>query len=71
MRSDGNFFVYSWEKGAILCYMSVTQIIESMKIKFKRRQRKRIRKFQSGFHGKERTDLYKVFTAIAYLIYTG
>ncbi len=42
-----------------------------MKIKFKRRQRKRIRKFQSGFHGKERTDLYKVFTAIAYLIYTG
>ena len=53
MRGDGNFFVPSRGKGAILCYMSVTQIIESMKIKFKRRQRKRIRKFLSGFHGKE------------------
>ena len=27
-----------------------------MKIKFKRRQRKRIRKFLSGVHGKERTN---------------
>ena len=27
-----------------------------MKIKFKRRQRKRIRKFLSGFHGKERIN---------------
>ena len=42
-----------------------------MKIKFKRRQRNRIRKFLSGFHGKERTDLYRVFTAIAYLVHTG
>ena len=42
-----------------------------MKIKFKPCQRKRIRKFLSGFHGKERTDLYKIFTAIAYLVYTG
>ena len=42
-----------------------------MKIKFKHCRRKRIRKFLSGFHGKERTDLYKIFTAIAYLVYTG
>ncbi len=42
-----------------------------MKIKFKPCQRKRIRKFLSGLHGKERTDRYKVFTAIAYLVYTG
>ena len=33
-----------------------------MKIKFKRRQRKRIRKFLSGFHRKERTDRYKIVT---------
>gem|GEM_PF-1698765 len=42
-----------------------------MKIKFRHCRRKRIRKFLSGFHGKERTDLYKIFTAIAYLVYTG
>ena len=42
-----------------------------MKIKFKHCRRKRIRKFLSGFHGKERTDLYKIFTAIAYPVYTG
>ena len=42
-----------------------------MKIKFKHCRRKRIRKFLSGFHGKERTDLYKIFTAITYLVYTG
>ena len=42
-----------------------------MKIKFKHCRRKRIRKFLSGFHGKERTDPYKIFTAIAYLVYTG
>ena len=42
-----------------------------MKIKFKHCRRKRIRKFLSGIHGKERTDLYKIFTAIAYLVYTG
>lgn len=42
-----------------------------MRIKFNRRQRKRIRKFLSGFHVKKRTDLYKVFTAVAYLVYTG
>ena len=42
-----------------------------MKIKFKHCQRKRIRKFLSGFLGKERTDPYKIFTAIVYLVYTG
>lgn len=51
--------------------MSVIQIIYFMKIKFKRRRRKRIRKFLSGFYGKERVDLHKVFTAIAYFVYTG
>lgn len=35
----------------------------AIKIKFKRKQRKRIRKFLSGFHCKERVDLYEVFTA--------
>ncbi len=42
-----------------------------MKIKFKHCRRKRIRKFLSGFHGKERTGLYKIITAIAYPVYTG
>ena len=42
-----------------------------MRIKFNRRQQKRIRRFLSCFHGKEHTDLYKVFMAIAYLVYTG
>ena len=42
-----------------------------MKIKFKHCRRKRIRKFLSGIHGKGLTDLYKIFTAIAYLVYTG
>ena len=42
-----------------------------MKIKFRRRQRKRIRKFLSGFHGKELTDLYREFTSIAHLLCSG
>ena len=42
-----------------------------MKMKFKHCQPKRIRKLLSGFHGKERTDLYKIFTAIAYMVCTG
>ena len=71
MRCGSNFHSTQRGNGIGLCYISVTQIIEPMKIKFKRRQRNRIRKFLSGFHGKERTDLYRVFTAIAYLVYTG
>ncbi|MBO4954990.1 MAG: transposase [Muribaculaceae bacterium] len=42
-----------------------------MEIKFKHSRRNRIGRFLSGFHGKKRTDLYRVFTAIAYLVYTG
>ena len=42
-----------------------------MKIKFKHCRWKRIRKFLSGLHGKERTGLYKIITAIAYPVYTG
>ena len=42
-----------------------------MRIKFKPCQRKRIRKFLPGCHGKKCTDLSKIFTAIAYLVYTG
>ena len=71
MRGDGIFCFCQGKKSTILCYMSITQIIESMRITFKRSQRKHIRKFLSGFHGKERTDLYNVFTAVAYLVYTG
>ncbi len=42
-----------------------------MKMKFKHCRRKRIHKFLSGIPGKELTDLYQIFTAIAYLVYTG
>lgn len=42
-----------------------------MNINFNKRQRKEIRKFLTNFHGKERTDLYKIFKAVAYLVYTG
>ena len=42
-----------------------------MNINFNKRQRKEIRKFLTNFHGKERTDLYRIFKAVAYLAYTG
>ncbi|MDE6332699.1 MAG: transposase [Muribaculaceae bacterium] len=42
-----------------------------MNIKFNKGQRRHIRKFLRHFHGKEHIDLYKVFNAIAYLVYTG
>lgn len=42
-----------------------------MNIKFNKSQRRKIRKFLVPFHGKEHIDLYDVFRAIAYLVYTG
>ena len=42
-----------------------------MNVKFNRKQRSYIRKYLRRFHGKERVNLFGVFTAIAYLIRTG
>lgn len=42
-----------------------------MNITFNNRQRRLIREFIGGLHGKERVNLYEVFKAITYLVYTG
>ena len=42
-----------------------------MNIRFYKSQRRKIRKFLASYHGKEHTDLYDVFQAVAYLVYTG
>ena len=42
-----------------------------MDIRFNKCQRRQIRKQLRCFHGKEHVDLYRVFKAIAYLVYTG
>ena len=42
-----------------------------MNITFNKRQRRLIIKFISCLHGKERVNLYEVFRAITYLVYTG
>lgn len=42
-----------------------------MTITFNKRQRRQIKKLISRFHGRERVNLYEVFKAIAYLVYTG
>lgn len=42
-----------------------------MNVTFNKRQRRLIKRFVRGLHGKERISLYEVFKAIAYLVYTG
>lgn len=42
-----------------------------MSIRFNNRQKRMIKKLLSRFHGKEHVDLFEVFKAIAYLVYTG
>lgn len=42
-----------------------------MTIRFSKSQRRQIKLFLKGFHNKERVDLYKVFTAIVYIVKTG
>lgn len=42
-----------------------------MDINFNKVQKRLIKKFVARFHGKERVDTYKVFMAIAYIVYTG
>ena len=70
MRGDGNFYYflrpnYDWNmlyiKSKVLCIMD---------IRFNKCQRRKIRKLLRCFHGKEHVDLYRVFKAIAYLVYT-
>ena len=42
-----------------------------MSITFNKRQRRQIKKLIRRHHGKERVNLYDIFKAIAYLVYTG
>lgn len=42
-----------------------------MNITFNKQQKRQIKKFTDRFHGRERVNLYEVFKAIAYLVYTG
>ena len=42
-----------------------------MNITFNKRQRRQIKKLIRRFHGRERVNLYDIFNAIAYLVYTG
>ena len=56
----------------LLCYKKITTLkLEKMTIRFNKRQRRKIRKFLASFHGKEHTDHYDIFQAIAYLVYRG
>ena len=42
-----------------------------MNITFNKRQKRQTKKLTDRFHGRERVNLYEVFKAIAYLVYTG
>ena len=55
----------------LLCYNKITLRLAKMTIRYNKSQRFKIRKFLATFHGKERTNLYVVFRAIAYIVYTG
>ena len=55
----------------LLYYNKITTLkLAKMTISFNKRQPCKIRKFLTSFHGREHTDLYDVFRAIAYIVYT-
>ena len=73
MRKVGNLYCFLNRNEYIdnlLCYNKITLKSAKMNIKFNKSQRFKIRKFLATFHGRERTDLYDVFRAIAYIVYT-